>query len=140
MVKIFLDSNIVVSYFTKRDQSQFEIVTSVIDKIRLGKIIPYTSAIVFLEIFYVMVSVYKYDKKLVLEALNKFMRLRNLVMIEKTDVDLSLEYCKKYNIKLSDCFIAAQVPEGVKLFTFDREFGKIPFLELVHLNEIIGTT
>jgi predicted nucleic acid-binding protein len=139
MVKIFLDSNILVSYLTIRDSDQYQGVKELIDEIRIGKIIPYVSGIIFLEIYFVLVSVYKFNKTEVLDTINKLLKMRNLVIIEKTDTEEALKCCQKYKIKLSDCFIATQIPDNVKLCTFDRDFRKFPFLEIVTPNEIIGT-
>lgn len=124
MTKIFLDSNIWIRYFL-HDNSQFEEVEKLIVAIEEGKFSPYTSAIVLLEICFVLQSYYKYPKSNLEPYLEAVLKLRSLTTIEKTNTDKALSYFHEHNIKFSDCLIASQIPKDMILVTFDKEFDKI---------------
>lgn len=124
MTKIFLDSNVWIRYFL-RDNNQFEEVKNLITAIEEGKFSPYTSAIVLLEICFVLQRYYKYPKNNLESYLRAVLKLRNLTLIEKTDTDKALLYFHEHNIKFSDCLIASQIPKDMTLVTFDKEFDKI---------------
>lgn len=140
MVKLFLDTNIWVTFLTGRNEDDFEAVSKLMDKIRLGRITPYTSGYVMSEVYYVMTALYKADKVSLVEDIRKLLRLRNIVTIDKFDIETALSHLIESRIKLSDCIITTQIPSGVKLCTFDRDFRKFPFLEIVTPNEIISSS
>lgn len=133
-----MDTNIWVTYLTQRNEKEGRSINKLFGLIKLGKIIPYCSNIVFLEIFFVMVSLYKFEKSTVAEDIRKFLNLRNLVIVEKTNTRLAFEYLQKYGVKLADAFIATQVPKKVVMVTSDKEFKKLKFLETAVPDEIIG--
>lgn len=124
MIKIFLDSNIWLRFFLK-DNDQFESTQKLISAIEEGRFKPYTSAVVLLEVTYVLKSVYKLGAEKIKEILDSICDLRNLTIMEKTDSKKALKYIEKLNIKFSDCLIASQIKKGVILATFDRELSKI---------------
>jgi len=137
MVRVFFDSNVWIAYLTQRNETEFKSVNQLINLVKDGKIIPYTSNIVFLEVFFVLVSLYKFNKLTVGKDLTSLFDLRNLIVVEKTDTRKAFEYCQQFQIKLADAFIATQIPEKVTLSTFDKEFKKLAFLESATPSEII---
>lgn len=136
-MRVFLDSNIWIAYLTQRNEIEFKSVNQLINLAKEGRITPYSSNIVFLEVFFVLVSLYKFNKLTVGKDLTSLFDLRNLVIIEKTDTRKAFEYCQQFQIKLADAFVATQIPEKVILSTFDKEFKKLTFLESAVPNEII---
>lgn len=124
MSKIFLDSNIWLRFFA-HDNTQFDSVQKLITAIENGQHLPYTSAIVLLEVAYVLKTAYKQPKGKVDEYLKAILLIRNMTVIDKTNTKKALEILEKTGIKFSDCLIASQIPNGAVLVTFDREFSKI---------------
>lgn len=124
MIKIFLDSNIWIRYFLQ-DNSQFEEVDKLIIAIEEGKFSSYISAIVLLEICFVLQRYYKYPKNNLEPYLQAVLKLRNLTIIEKTNTSKALSYFHEHNTKFSDCLIASQIPKDMILVTFDKEFDKV---------------
>lgn len=126
--KIFLDTNILLRFLVNDVPEQHEICSKLMSEISKGNFTPYFSSIVVLELVYILNQTYKKPKKMMLEKIEKLLELRNLTFIEKSDTNKALALFKKYKIKYGDCLIATQIPEGVTLVTYDKEFKKIPRL------------
>lgn len=124
MSKIFLDSNIWLRFFA-HDNAQFDSVQELITAVENGQHLPYTSAIVLLEIACVLKTVYKQPRDKVNQYLKSMLLIRNMTVIDKTNTKKALEILEKTGVKFSDCLIASQIPSGATLATFDKEFSKI---------------
>ncbi|MEK7127468.1 MAG: PIN domain-containing protein [Patescibacteria group bacterium] len=136
MRKIFLDSNIWLRFFLK-DNDQFESTQKLIVATEEGRFKPYSSAIILLEVAYVLKSVYKLPAEKIIEMLDSICELRNVTIIEKTNSKMALKFMEKFNIKYSDCLIASQVKKDIILVTFDREFSKIKGLNCQTPSQIL---
>lgn len=136
-MKIFLDTNIFIRFLTRDDEEMFDECKRLFELILLGKIIPYTSNIVLLEITFILTRQYKFPKKEVRKDLEKLINLRNLTIIELADTKEALKLFGATNIKFSDCYIATQVPKGVTLITYDSDFRKIPSISAATPDKVI---
>lgn len=138
MKKLFLETSIFVRYFTADDENKFRDCVQLLEVIeKEGKVRPYISNIVILEILFVLTHVYNFSKKDVLDGIDKILNLRNITLIEKTDTKQALKLYKKYNIKYADCLIASQLLRGIKLVTYDEEFSKIKILSVLTPAEFV---
>lgn len=124
MNKVFLDSNVWLRFFAQ-DNSQFESVQKLLAATENGQYFPYTSAIVLLEISYVLKTAYKQPKDKINAYLKSICGIRNITIIDKTNIKRSLEISEKTGIKFSDCLIASQIPKEAVLVTFDKEFARV---------------
>lgn len=98
----------------------------------LGKVAPYISSIVLLELNYVLLRIYKFKRTEIVDALEKLTKIRNMKLIEKTDSLNALSFYKSMNIKLGDCFIATQIPDGATMVTYDdKHFKKFKDLKVM---------
>lgn len=129
-MKIFLDTNFLLRYYLKDDQRQFENCKELILQIEEGKFKVYTSSIVFLEVSYVLKSVYKLLFSDITEVLDSILTIRGITIIDKTNVKIALEFYKKYKVKFTDCLIASQLPKNTILVSFDEELSKIKEIEV----------
>ncbi len=125
MAKVFIETSVFIRFFTQDDKQKSEDTLRLFKLIENGKLRPYTSNIVILEIQFVLIKVYKFNKNKVLKAIENLLNLRNLTLIEKTNTKIALGIYKKLNIKYADCLIATQVQKDVKIVTYDEEFSKI---------------
>ena len=125
-MKIFVDTNVLLRFFLEEQGEQFQSSKRLITQIEEGIHQAQTSSIVFLEVSYVLKSIYKIPSREIVEVLKSIRSLKNLKVIEKTNLDRALQLHSKYNVKFSDCLIASQIPENTVLITFDKEFNKIP--------------
>lgn len=138
MTKVFLDTSIFIRLFTKDVLEKYRQCLTLFEVVEEGRVKPYTSNIVLLEIFYVLTSVYRFKSEDVRDALDRILRIRNITLIEKTNTDDALQFFDKYKIKFADCLIATQVPDGAKLVSYDAEFRKIPTLNAVSPQQLLS--
>ena len=123
---IFLDSNILLRYLVADHHEPFEDCRALIVNIQKGTIQPYMSSIVLLEVAFVLSSVYKVPRSEIIKDIMAILELRGLVVVEITHFREAFKLHQKMKIKLADCLIATQVPKGVILVTYDRDFTKLP--------------
>lgn len=138
-MKIFIDTNILIRFFTHDLEEKIEECEKLFEFIRDGKIKPYISNIVILELIFVLIRQYKFKEEIVLKAVDNLLKLRNIRIIELTKTKKALALFKKLNIKYTDCLIATQIPKGTVLVTYDKEFSKIPVLKSITPGEIFNS-
>lgn len=124
-MKLFLDTNVLLRVFLEDNPPQLEICKKLISQIEEGKYNVYTSSTVFLEMSYVLKSVYKIPYQEIIKILESVFEIRGITIIEKTNTKKALEIYKNYRIKFTDCLIASQLPKDIILVSFDEELSKI---------------
>ncbi len=137
--KLFLDTNIFLRFIVLENQRSYNETKAIFLLFKDGVFRPYTSNIVISELIYVLTKIYKQSKYKTIKKISTILRIRNLVLIEKTDTKTALELYKNLDIKLGDCMIATQIPKGVILCTYDEDFKKIPKLITKTPNEVVST-
>lgn len=136
-MKIFLDTNVLLRFYLKDAPDQFIPCQNLISQIEEGNFKAYTSSIIFLEVSYVLKSIYKLPFSEITDILDSISTIRGITIIEKTNIKLALEFYKKYKIKFTDCLIASQLPKNTTLVSFDEELPKIRDVEVKKPQEII---
>ena len=139
-MKVFLDTNIWLRYLDSEEERMHTSSKALIRAISEGKIKSYTSAIVFLELSFVLRRIYKVPKDKINNDIVKLLALRGLVLIEQTDFRRAFGWHRTYGVKLADCLIATQVKKGMTLVTYDEEFKKLPLLAVATPAEVILET
>jgi len=134
--RVFIDTSIFIRFLTQDDQVKYRDCVEFFKLVENGSIRPYTSNIVILEIIYVLVSLYKFPKEQVLKAIEAIFKLRNLVLIDKTDTVKALRIFKETKIKYGDCLIVSQMSDLV-LITYDTEFNKIHDMKVVEPADLV---
>jgi len=137
MTKVFIDTSVFVRFLTGDEQQKYKDCIKFFELVELGKLRPYTSNIVILEIQFVLVRLYNFPKEKVLADIRSLLSLRNLVLIEKSNTVGALALYKKHNIKYPDCLIATQVPKSSKIVTYDADFSKVENLSSVVPSEFL---
>lgn len=138
-MKIFIDTSILIRFFTHDLPDKVEECERIFEVIKEGKIKPYISNVVYMELIFVLTRQYKFKKNIVVKALEDLLNIRNLTVIEETNTKQALEFYKKNNIKYGDCLIATQIPKGVILVAYDKDFSKIPSLKSITPAEIFNS-
>lgn len=128
-MRVFLDTNVWIRYLAEDDPAKFASCQKLFILIEQGKIQPYASTIVLLEIYWTMRSLYHQAREELHAKIASILALRGFAIVEKTDFRAAFEMHLKTGVKLADCLIAAQIPKGVTLCTYDREFLKIPSIK-----------
>lgn len=137
-MKIFLDTNFLLRFFLQDNPLQFEACKKLISQIEEGKFTVYTSGIVFLEISYVLKSVYKLPFLDVIDILDSVSDIRGITIVEKTNTKIALKFFKKYKVKFTDCLIASQLPKRALLISFDEELAKIKEIKVKAPQQILS--
>ncbi len=135
MTKIFLDSNIWLRYLL-RVNDQFESVEKLLKLIDEGNFLPYCSSMVIMEVIFVLTRLYKKSVDEVIQCVDAILKIRNIVILEKTDIEVAIAYYKKLKIKFSDCLIASQIAKNMILVTFDQDFSKIKEIKIQTPQEV----
>lgn len=129
-MKVFIDSNIWLRFILADQKKAYLQCRSFLEMVELGKLKPYTSFLVLLEVYYVLTAIYKIKQKLVCQDLLTILSTRNLVLLETTFFKKALALHQKTAIKLADCLIASQIPLNAVLVTYDADFKKIKELSV----------
>lgn len=135
-MKIFIDSNIWLRFFLADDEKSFKACQKLFQRIEAGKIKPYTSTIILLEVGYILSSIYKIPMAAVFQDLKDVLATRNLTLIEKTDFVNCLALSRDLKIKLADCLISLQIPRDAFLVTYDKDFKKFKNLKVLVPEEL----
>ena len=135
--RIFIDTSVFIRLLTNDDTLKAADCRSLFELIEEGKLRPYVSNIVVLEIIYVLTRRYGFARRSVLAAIHQILEMRNLTLIEKTATRHALQNCHKLNVKYADCLIASQVPHGVSIVTYDSDFKGFPGLHPLSPTDVI---
>lgn len=136
MKKIFLDTNIWL-HSLLQDNNQAKDCAELITQIEQGKFLSYTSAVVLLEVNFVLTFTYKISSKQACGDLEKILKTRGITVIDKTNTKKAIKIYRKHRIKFTDCLIATQLPPKTTLVTYDRDFQKIPRLNPLTPKEVL---
>jgi len=138
-MKIFLDTNVWLRFFLADEPQQHKDCLELFSQIENGKYRPYISTIVLLEINYILTSTLKIKKAEAFKIFEAIFKIRNLVIMEKTNFPKAFKLYQKTGIKLADCLIASQNPPKAILCTYDQDFLKIPQLTTATPKEIFDS-
>lgn len=127
-MRVFIDTSILIRFFTHDLPDKVNECERIFEFIKEGKIKPYISNVVYMELIFILTRQYKFKKNIVVKVLEDLLRLRNMTLIERTNTRQALKVYKSNNIKYGDCLIVAQIPKGMTLVTYDADFSKIPSL------------
>lgn len=126
MHKVFIDTSVFIRFLTQDDKQKAQDCEHLFELVEQGKLRPYISNIVILEIQFVLTRLYNFHKNKVLVGISNLLALRNLTLVEITDTKKALSLHKRYDIKYPDCMISTQIPKNTKIVTYDEDFYKIP--------------
>ena len=127
MTNIFIDTNVWIRPLVETSP-QSRVISRLFQAVDEGTFKPYSSTIVFIEIFYVLRSVYQIRQAQITTMIKDLLATKNLTLIETTHLKRALEIQQKVKIKLTDCLIASQLPKNCTLVSYDQDFVKIPKL------------
>ena len=130
MKKIFIDTNVWLRFLLQDVKEQGEDCIRLMKLVEAGQFRPYTSAIVLLELQYVLTVVYKIARRAVIEDIGTILETRGLVLLEKTNLKKAFALYRQAKTKLADCLIATALPDKMILCSYDREFKNFKDLEV----------
>lgn len=127
MKSYFIDTNYFLRLLIKDDKKQYVKTYRIFQQATTGKTKLFTSIIVFFEIYWVLSSFYKKNKKNCINLLNKILKMDFLEIENKPILKASLSLFTNYPIDLEDCYnIALFKLSNLSTFaTFDKKIIKI---------------
>jgi predicted nucleic-acid-binding protein len=123
-----LDTNVLVRYLVRDDESQFEQARQLIEQQIHGRQPLHIPITVTLEVEWVLRARYRLDKKTVTGIYTRLLQAMELNFESESAVEIALHYYKAHNVDFADCLHAALAGMAVRgpLFTFDRKATRIP--------------
>lgn len=133
--RIYADTNIFIRFFTDDMPEHTKISKKILNGLLEDKYELYICDLVFAEIVYVLESYYKLTKKNILEKMFAILKFKNLVVENKSIIIEALEIYDEKNIDFTDAYMACHAKKAGcnKIFSFDKDFTKIDFLELISI-------
>lgn len=138
MKKFFIDTNLWVRFFIEYNQEQFDQTKSLLAQVEKGNFRVYTSTIVLLELQFVLQKLYHLSFEKTIEIFEIICKIRNITIIEKTNLDLAIKFLKLYKIKFPDCLVASQLPKDTILVSFDEELSKIKEITVKNPKQVLS--
>jgi len=133
--RIYADTNIFIRFFADDMPEQTKISKKILKGLLEDKYELYVCNLVFAEIVYVLESYYKLDKKDILDKMFAILKFKNLVVENKSIIVEALEIYNEKNIDFTDAYMACHARKAGcnRLFSFDKDFTKINFLEIMSM-------
>ena len=133
--RIYADTNIFIRFFADDMPEQTKISKKILKGLLEDKYELYVCNLVFAEIVYVLESYYKLDKKDILDKMFAILKFKNLVVENKSIIIEALEIYNDKNIDFTDAYMACHARKAGcnRLFSFDKDFTKINFLEIMSI-------
>jgi predicted nucleic acid-binding protein len=123
VIKVFVDSNVFLRFFTRDDRGQHERAVALFRQAAAGKIALVSGPPVLFEIAWTLRSAYKQSNQKVLETLSAILALDSLKLTDAQVVEEALALAKVSNEEFADTYLAALSREaGIdEVATFNRK-------------------
>ena len=124
----FLDTNLLLRYFTRDDEEKAQKVLELLKRIERNDEKVITSSLVIFETIFTLESFYKVLREEIRELLTPILDLRGLRLSDKDIYRQALNiYVEKKNFSFPDAFNAAfAFKKGVKeIYSYDEDFDRI---------------
>ncbi len=126
MREILLDTNYYLSFFTKRDESQFEKASNLIKEMKLNKFKIIIPSMIIAEIVYTLNKYYEYSKENISELLISLISEENVICSNKQILTTALLLFSEKNIDFPDCYLIAHKENlNMEIFSFDKKVNQI---------------
>lgn len=122
---IAIDTNILLNFQLQRDPG-LEQVNELFQRCLNSELQIYVPEIVFAEDEWVLRSVYKKPKSLILDFFEELLEISNVILPNRRKINSAVDFFKNTNLKFSDCLIMAEVDEFEpdEFLTSDYELQK----------------
>ena len=123
----FLDTNLLIRYFTRDDEKKAQRVLKLLKRMERGEEKVITSPLVLFEIVFTLQSFYKVPREKIKELLSPILELRGLKLSDKEIYRSALDIYAKKNLSFADAFNAAfALKKGIKeIYSYDEDLDKI---------------
>lgn len=126
--KYFIDTNIFLRPIVKDDFRKVQECEKILEKVKEGEIIAFTSNIVLAELMWVCNSFYKIKKQEIVKILKGISNFKNLKIIDNFNSKVAIKLYEKHSIKFIDALIASNpdiLDKTMAIISYDKDFDKI---------------
>lgn len=122
MQDFILDTNLYLSYFTKRNVDQYLVAKEYIQKLEEKSINIILPNLILAEVVYILSYGYMFDRNQVTDVLMSLLSEKHLLITNKDIALIALELFKSSGLDFADCYLLAyQKNSRAKLITFDKK-------------------
>lgn len=120
---IFVDTNFFLRFLLGDNNKQSQLAKNLFEEGALGQKKLFTSMIVCFEVYWVLASFYKKDKKALVGILNDIMQMSFIKLKDRKCLAKAIEIYRKTNLDLEDAFnlAYAQQNKAADFATFDQK-------------------
>jgi predicted nucleic-acid-binding protein len=129
----FIDTNIFLRVLVQENKTSFEDCFKILEMIKQGKVKAFTNSLVLAEINWVLSGLYKFSKEKTVEAIRSILNLKNLKIIDKSDLQEGINLYEKNKVKFIDALIAANdliLKKEAKIISYDKDFDKMGVIRI----------
>ena len=126
MEKKLIDANLLLRYLLKDDEALFKRAYEILERVKDGKELIIIPESVLAECVYVLLRIYKVDRKIIAEKLKLLFLYKGVVNPDKEDLVDSINFFGQTNLSMVDCIICAKSANNkMPILTFDDELKNI---------------
>ncbi len=126
MTTYSVDTNLVLRYLRRDNIRQTETVRLLFNEAKQEKCLCYLSVLLFVEVVFVLMKLYKISKKEISEILLLIVDLPYLIIEKKNIVRTALEWLPSTSVSFIDLLLAAEAKQtGKTLLTFDKKLKRL---------------
>ena len=120
------DTNTIIRYLTRDDESLYVRAKEFFDKIKNGTIKAIIMESVIAECIYILTKIYKVPKSTASEKLVDILHYKGIVNENQKELIHALTLFSERNIDIVDCILCIKaVPAEIHLFSFDDDLNKL---------------
>jgi predicted nucleic acid-binding protein len=125
MEKRLIDANVVLRYLLRDDEPLFARSARFLENVKTGEAQAALPGCVLAECVYVLLKVYRVERKVVASGLRDLLAYRGFVQPDREEQMAALEILGRTNLSIVDCLLCARSrAAGWPLFTFDAELER----------------
>ena len=116
-----IDTNIVIRFLTKDHEILSKKSAEIFEKIERGEIKAKITESVIAEIVYVIMKIYKKDRKFTTDVLKKILNLKGIVNRDKTQLRKALNIFANQKVDIVDAILRARSNQCLGVLSFDKD-------------------
>lgn len=129
-MKKLIDANVILRYLLKDDEVLFKKASSLLEKVKGGEESVVIPECALAECVYVLLKIYKVERRIVSEKLQGLFSYKGVVNPDKKVMIDSIALFGQTQLSIVDCILCARVMDSsFELFTFDDELKKTSALQ-----------
>lgn len=123
----FVDTNILIRYFTRDDEEKARKALALLTRVERGEEAVETSVIVVSETVYALQRFYRVPRPRIAELVGNLIRLRGVHLPGKQLCLAALDLYVERNISFADCYHAVYLRAGgiPEIYSWDTDFDKL---------------